>query len=82
MAYFQCDYCLSIKKECVIVPGNHKCWRCLKGKKGCKLTVADKEEEEKEEDNVEEESQKPQLPVASSCLPFCIAIADLSCRIL
>ena len=47
---------MSIKKECVVVAGNRKWHRCLKGKKGCKFTVADEEEEE---------SQKSQLPVAA-----------------
>ena len=37
---------MSIKKECVVVAGNCKCCRCLKGKKGCKFTVANEEEEE------------------------------------
>ena len=59
---------MSVKKECVIVAGNWKCHRCLKGKKGCKFTVAEKEEEEEEgegDDVEEEESQKSQLPVAA-----------------
>ena len=47
---------MSVKKECVVVAGNCKCHRCLKGKKGCKFTVANEKEEE--------ESQKSQLPVA------------------
>ena len=37
---------MSIKKEYVVIAGNWKCHRCLKGKKGCKFTVADEEEEE------------------------------------
>ena len=59
---------MSIKKECVIVAGNQKCHRCLKGKKGCKFTVAEKEEEEEEgegDDVEEEELQKSWLPVAA-----------------
>ena len=47
---------MSIKKECVVVAGNRKCHRCLKGKKGCKFMVADEEEEE---------SQKSQSLVAA-----------------
>ena len=39
---------MSVKKECVIVVGNWKCCRCLKGKKGCKFTVAEEEEKEEE----------------------------------
>ena len=55
---------MSIKKECVVVAGNHKCYRCLKGKKGCKFMVANKEEEEGD-DIEEEESQKLRSPVAA-----------------
>ena len=53
---FQCNYCVSVMKECVGVAGNRECHRCLKGKKGCKFMVADEEEKE---------SQKSQLPVAA-----------------
>ena len=56
---------MSIKKECVIVTSNHKCQRCLKGKKGCKFTVTEEEEEEEEGDDVDEELQKSQSPVAA-----------------
>ena len=59
---------MSINKECVIVAGNHKCHRCLKGKKGCKFTVAEEEEKEEEgegDDVEEEESQKLSSPVAA-----------------
>ena len=63
--YFQCDYCVSIKKECVVVAGNWKCHRCLKGKKGCKFTVADEEEEEEGDDIEEEELQKSWSLVAA-----------------
>ena len=51
----------------MIVAGNRKCHRCLKGKKGCKFTVAEEEEkeEEGEGDDVEEELQKSQSPVAA-----------------
>ena len=56
---------MSIKKECGVIAGNRKCCRCLKGKKGCKFTVAD-EEEEKEGNVIEEEElQKSRLLVAA-----------------
>ena len=48
---------MSVKKECVVIAGNRKCHRCLKGKKGWKFMVADKEEEE--------ELQKSQSLVAA-----------------
>ena len=55
---------MSIKKECGVIAGNRKCCRCLKGKKGCKFTVA--EEEEKEGNVIEEEElQKLRLLVAA-----------------
>ena len=67
---------MSVKKECVVVAGNHKCCRCLKGKKGCKFTVANKEEEEEGDDVEEEESQKLRSPVAALkkilLLPICL----------
>ena len=53
------------QKECVVVAGNHKCCRCLKGKKGCKFMVADEEKEEEGDDDEEEESQKSWWPVAA-----------------
>ena len=28
-----------MKKDCKVVPGNAKCCRCLKGKKGCRFSV-------------------------------------------
>ena len=61
----------------MIVAGNHKCHRCLKGKKGCKFTGAEEEEEEDEGegDDVEEELQKSRSLVAALkkilSLPIC-----------
>ena len=59
---------MSVKKECVIVAENWECHRCLKGKKGCKFMVAEKEEEE-------EESQKSWSPAAALKIlssPICL----------
>ena len=68
-----------MSRRSVIVAGNCKCHRCLKGKKGCKFTVAEKEEEKEEgegDDIEEEELQKSQLPVAAlkkiSLSPICL----------
>jgi hypothetical protein len=47
-----------------VVPGNAKCHRCLKGKKGCKFPVEEEEALEGEED-VEEVPAVSKLPVAS-----------------
>jgi hypothetical protein len=47
-----------------VVPGNAKCRRCLKGKKGCKFPVEEEEVLEGEED-VEEVSAVSKLPIAS-----------------
>ena len=51
----------------MIVAGNHKCRKCLKGKTGCKFTAAEEEDEEDkgENDDIEEELQKSWLPVAA-----------------
>jgi hypothetical protein len=47
-----------------VVPGNAKCHRCLKGKKGCKFPVEEEEGLENAED-VEEAPAVSKLPVAS-----------------
>jgi hypothetical protein len=47
-----------------VVPGNAKCCRCLKGKKGCKFSV-EEEEGLKNEEDVEEAPAVSKLPVAS-----------------
>ena len=39
-----------MKKDCEVVPGNAKCRRCLKGKKGCRFSVEGSGESEIVED--------------------------------
>jgi hypothetical protein len=47
-----------------VVPGNAKCHRCLKGKKGCKFSVEEEEVLEDEED-VKEVPAVSKSPIAS-----------------